>query len=233
LPVRSDSRGSKVETLAGGQNLSDIEDINFFLKKMYKGLKIPVSRLSEQSTVFSDGKQGEVTRDELRFARSIMRLQEQFAAGLKKGFITHLIFTGLWEQYNLDEYDIEIKFNEPSNFSFYKEQEIFAIKAQNYSAFAEDEFFAKEYLARWLLELTDEQLEENRKYKERGAEAGGAPAGIEGGAPGAGGAPPLPEVPEEGGAEMGGAEMGGAEMAPEGGEEAETEEPVPEVEELV
>lgn len=227
LPVRADSRGSKVETLAGGQNLSDIEDINFFLKKMYKGLKIPVSRLSEQSTVFSDGKQGEVTRDELRFARSIIRLQDQFAAGLKQSFITHLIFTGLWDDYDLNEYDIEIKFNEPTNFSFYKDQEIFAIKAQNYSAFAEDEYFSKEFLVKWLLGLTNEQIEENRRYKEKEEEPlAGAPGSVAG-AEGGGGGAPLPDIETGTEAPMEGGETGG------GMEEAPPEEPVPEVEELV
>ena len=226
LPVRSDSRGSKVETLAGGQNLSDIEDINFFLKKMYKGLKIPISRLSEQSTVFSDGKQGEVTRDELRFARSIMRLQDQFASGLKSGFMTHLIFTGLWDDYDLHENDIELRFNEPTNFSFYKNQEIFAIKAQNYSAFAEDEYFSKEFLVKWLLSLTPQQIEENRLYKEKeGSALAGAPGSLEGGGPG-GGAPPLPDIP---GGEGEGPVPGIENM--EG--EVPDEEPIPEVEELV
>ena len=227
LPVRSDSRGSKVETLAGGQNLSDIEDINFFLKKMYKGLKIPISRLSEQSTVFSDGKQGEVTRDELRFARSIMRLQEQFSDGLKQAFITHLIFTGLWEQYDIKEHDFEVKFNEPKNFSFYKNQELFAINAQNYSAFAEDEYFSKEFLVKWLLKLTPKQIEENRKLKEKEAEPlGGSPGSVDGAGGGMGGAPPLPDIPGDN--DMGGDMDAGGDAGGEPPEEA-----IPSVEELV
>lgn len=73
LPVRSDGRGTKVETLPGGQNLGEIEDITHFLKKLYNAMKVPVSRIQSEGS-FSLGRGAEITRDEVKFYNFVQSL---------------------------------------------------------------------------------------------------------------------------------------------------------------
>ena len=64
-----------------------LDDLMYFVKKLYKSLKVPATRL-DANDPFKDGT--EITREELRFARFIIRLQAQLAQGLKRSFINHL-----------------------------------------------------------------------------------------------------------------------------------------------
>ncbi len=77
LPRREGGRGTEISTLPGGQNLGEIEDINYFQKKLYKALNVPVSRL-ETDASFTLGRATEITRDELKFTRFIERLRNKF-----------------------------------------------------------------------------------------------------------------------------------------------------------
>lgn len=77
LPRNSQGKGTEITTLPGGQNLGDIEDIEYFLARLYKSLNVPVSRL-DSGSVMNVGKQSEITRDELKFNKFISRLRRQF-----------------------------------------------------------------------------------------------------------------------------------------------------------
>ena len=95
---RQGSEGTSVTQLAGGANLGELADLMYFVNKLYKALKVPTNRLNPDSQ-FSDGES--ILRDELKFAKFIIRMQQQFASGLKNGFITHLKLRGLFAEYNL------------------------------------------------------------------------------------------------------------------------------------
>lgn len=79
LPRREGGRGTEIDTLPGGENLGQIEDINYFKTKLYQSLNVPISRLqtNESSIVFSNG--AEITRDELQFGKFIDRLRKKFS----------------------------------------------------------------------------------------------------------------------------------------------------------
>ena len=66
-----------------------------------------------------------------------------------------------WEQYNLREEDIDIKFNEPSNFFALREKQMFTMKVDNYNSLASDEMMSKTYLQKWLLGWTDNEILQN------------------------------------------------------------------------
>lgn len=167
FPKRNGQNGTEVETLAGGQNLGQLDDLMYFVKKLYKSLKIPVSRL-DAADPFKDGT--EVTREELRFAKFIMRIQRSFAMGMKQSFITHLKLRGLWEQYDIAEDDVDIKFNTPTSFGVMREQQIFSIKFDNYSNMSQNEGIANSYAQRYYLGYTDAQMAENREWLRKDAE---------------------------------------------------------------
>ena len=77
LPRREGGRGTQIETLPGGQNLSEIEDIEYFKKKLYRSLNVPVSRM-ESENGFNMGRSAEISRDEVKFNKFTNRLQKKF-----------------------------------------------------------------------------------------------------------------------------------------------------------
>lgn len=77
MPRREGGRGTEVNTLPGGQNLGEIEDILYFQRNLYKALNVPISRL-ESGTGFTLGRATEISRDELKFTRFVERLRARF-----------------------------------------------------------------------------------------------------------------------------------------------------------
>ena len=232
---RAGSEGTSVTTLAGGQNLGELEDLMYFMKKLYKSLKVPVTRLNPEQS-FQDGT--DILREELKFARFIIRMQMQFAAGLKNGFITHLKLKKIWEKYNLKELNLDLEFNVPSNFFEMREQQKLELKVNNWSSLTNSEFVSNTWAQKKYLGWSDIEVKANREFLRKDKElqwelaqieasgpnwreamtAGGAEGGegmeAGGGVPPAGGGSGLPPdfgPPPEGG----GPEVTGAEAAPE------------------
>jgi len=236
FPKRAGSEGSSVSQLAGGQNLGELSDLMYFIKKLYRSLKVPASRLDPQDA-FRDG--AEILREELKFARFIMRQQQRFASGMKKGFITHLQLKGIWDKLELNETNLEIAFNPPTNFYELRENQKLEMKAQSYGAISSGEFVSKTFAQKKYLGWKDKDILANREFLRKDAElqwelgqistsgpawrevviAGDISAGAEGAAGG--------EMPGGGL----GAAMGGGGAPPEfGGEAATGGAPAPETE---
>lgn len=158
---RAGSEGTSVNTLAGGANLGELEDLMYFVKKLYKALKVPVTRLNPEQS-FQDGT--DILREELKFARFIIRMQMQFAAGLKNGFITHLKLTDIWEKFNLKETQLDLIFNVPSNFFEMREQQKLELKLNNWGTIAANEFVSETYAQKKYLNWTDIEIKANREF---------------------------------------------------------------------
>lgn len=199
---RPDGSGTDVTNLQGGQNLGTLDDLNYFVKKLYKALRVPTSRLDPEAK-FADGV--EILREELKFARLIMRFQRQFASSLRETFITHLKLRGLWEQYKLKESDLHVAFNPPTYFHAAREAQIHDLKVKAMSDLIQTEAVSKSYALKKYMGWSDEELKVNREWMKkdagftfevqqitnmgpnwRQAAQAGAPAGGE--APGGGGA---------------------------------------------
>ena len=242
---RAGSEGTKVTQLAGGQNLGELTDLMYFVKKLYQSLKVPTTRLDPQDA-FRDG--SDMLREELKFARFIIRLQQLFSNSIKNGFITHLQMKGIWSEFELKEETLLVEFNVPTNFYELRESQKLEMKVANFGSLAANETISPSFAQKRYLGWTDIDVKANReflrkdkefkweltqietlgpKWKEQlaaQAEAGGA-AGAEGGAEmggagggggGGGGLPPAFGGPAAGGeAPAAGAE--GEEAAPEGG----------------
>lgn len=78
LPRREGSKGTEISTLSGAQNLGEMTDVVYFQKKLYKSLNVPVSRM-EQDKGFQLGRAAEISRDELKFNKFVMRLRSKFS----------------------------------------------------------------------------------------------------------------------------------------------------------
>ena len=78
LPRREGSKGTEISTLSGAQNLGELSDVVYFQKKLYKALNVPISRL-EQDKGFQLGRAAEISRDELKFNKFVIRLRNKFS----------------------------------------------------------------------------------------------------------------------------------------------------------
>lgn len=201
---RTGSEGTKVSQLAGGANLGELTDLYYFVKKLYKSLKVPTNRVDPESR-YTDG--AEILREELKFAKFIIRIQQSIASTLKMSFITHLKFRGMWENYDLREQYIFVEFNPPSNFYELREQQKFELKANNFNSMTSNPLIAGSYAQKKYLGWSDEDIAANREWLKKDSalkfelaqtEAGGPnwrdafdPANPQGGAAGAapGGSP--------------------------------------------
>ena len=70
LPRKEGGRGTEIQTFVGGSNLGEIEDVNYFQKKLYQALNVPISRLEQQGGL-NFGRSAEITRDELKFTKFV------------------------------------------------------------------------------------------------------------------------------------------------------------------
>lgn len=158
---RTGSEGTSVDQLQGGANLGELADLMYFIKKLYKALKVPVNRLSEESAL-QDPKS--TLREELKFAKFIVRLQQQFATRLKQGFITHLKLMKLWEEFNLKETDIDFEFNPPSNYYELREAQKLGLKLDNFSNISTSDLVSVTFCQKKYLGWDDRTILANRQY---------------------------------------------------------------------
>jgi hypothetical protein len=161
---RAGSEGTTLTRTSGNQNLGDLPDLDHFIRKVYQALNVPVGRMKSDS-VFSDGT--DILREELKFAKFIMRLQRHFAGGIKDTFIAHLKLKDYWKQYKLKEHEVIIEFNPPTHFHLLREQQIKELKFNNYSGLASDESISKTFLMKKELEWSDNEILSNRKFAKR------------------------------------------------------------------
>jgi len=158
---RTGSEGTTVTSLPAGQNLGELTDLLYFVKKLYKSLKVPTSRLNPDD-VYTDGTN--ILREELKFARFIIRLQQRFASGLKGGFITHLKLKGIWEEIKLHEEDFTLTFNVPTNFYELRENQKFELKANSFNTITQSDLVSKTYAQKKYLGWSDSDIMANREF---------------------------------------------------------------------
>jgi len=158
---KTGSEGTKVDILQGGQNLGQLDDLMYFVRKLYKSLKVPIGRLNPEDA-FKDAL--DMTREELRFAKFIMRLQRQFAIGIRDSFIVHLKLRKLWDKYKLKEQDINLLFNTPTHFMIIRDNQAFNLKFENFNNMSNSELVANSFAQRYYLEWNDDMMSENREW---------------------------------------------------------------------
>jgi hypothetical protein len=161
-----DGKGSTVETLPGGDSLGKIEDVEYFLKKLYRGLKIPKSRWGEDDKFQIGGGDGEITREEGKFAKEVKRFCKRFMNVFKDTFITHLELKGIWQQFGLERKDIQVNMTNNNLFDKFFEAKIEEIKFKNFRNFDgliddEDPIFSTELIVKKYLNVSDEEWDDH------------------------------------------------------------------------
>lgn len=170
LPRKEGSRGTEVTTLEGGQNLGELEDLEYFRKKSFRALNVPISRL-ETETAFSLGRSGEITRDEVRFAKFAERLRNQFSEILYDTLKTQLLLKKVITEDDWDKEfnNIKLIYNKDSYYDELKDQEILAGRLEILRDL--NDYSTKYYSVEWIrTRLLMQDEEEMKKIDEQNAE---------------------------------------------------------------
>jgi hypothetical protein len=163
FPQGQDGRGSSVETLPGGQNLGEIDDLKYFNNKMARGLRVPSSYLptgpDDSDRAFSDGKVGTALIQEYRFNQYCERLQGHISQKLDDEFKMFL----KWRGFNIDSSLFNLKFSPPQNFASYRQSELDNTRIQAFTAMEQLPYMSKRFMLQRFLGLSEDEIKENEE----------------------------------------------------------------------
>ena len=166
LPRREGGRGTEITTLAGGQNLGEIADIEYFRQKLYRSLNVPISRL-ESGQGFNLGRASEISRDELKFTKFVGRLRKKFTMLFHDLLKTQLVLKGIIsiEEWDVLQQQITYSFLQDGFFAELKNSEIMRERV-NLVREVEPyigKYFSNEYVRTNILRQTDLDIEKQDK----------------------------------------------------------------------
>tara|TARA_Y100000593_G_scaffold11444_1_gene20477 strand:- start:3756 stop:5708 length:1953 start_codon:yes stop_codon:yes gene_type:complete len=204
IPVRG-GVGSDIITLPGANSLNDIDDVKYMRDKLFSALKVPQSYLTMGDGASED--KASLSQKDIRFARTIQRLQRIMVSELEKIGVVHLYTMGYRAQ---DLISFTLQLNNPSKIA--ELQELEHLKTRfDIAASATEGLFSKQWIARNIFSMSDEEFLRNQRESfydrkiaaalESVTEDGLTPEGAPGGPLGDLGLgdedPALPDLPEE------------------------------------
>jgi len=207
IPVRGGESGTKIDTLAGGQNAAAVEDVQYIQKKLFAALKIPKAYLGYDEEI---GAKATLAQEDIRFSRTIARIQKVIISELNKMAMIHLYSHGFTDD---DILNFTLRLNNPSSVAQLQKLELIKSKFE-IAGSAPENMVDRAWIRKNILGLTDEEIEKiiegkkADKLEDKEVEAAGSEE--------AGGGGTETETPPAGGEESGG---GGEEAGGGGGEE--------------
>ena len=172
FPRRGGERSTEVDTLAGGsaQGLSTDENLQYFQRKLYKALKVPISRL-EPETMATFGRASEITRDELKFSKFIRRIRARFSWLFNIMLEKQLILKGVLtpEEFENIRNNIRYDFIQDNYFTELKEAEILRERL-NTLRDIEDQvgrYYSKQWVVQNVLQMNEQEYKEIQNQIEK------------------------------------------------------------------
>jgi hypothetical protein len=156
IPVRGQA-STKIESLAGGQYTGDIDDVKYLRDKLFSALKVPQSYLARGEG--GDEDKTTLAQKDIRFARTIQRLQRAIVSELEKIGIIHLFILGYR---NEDLIKFKLKLNNPSKIAELQELETWKTKFDVASG-ATEGYFSRRWVAKKIFNMTDEEFLRNQR----------------------------------------------------------------------
>ncbi len=161
LPRREGGRGTEISTLPGGQNLGELNDIEYFQTKLYKSLNVPSSRLDSQGG-FNLGRSSEILRDELKFTKFVGRLRKRFSGMFTDMLKTQLILKNIVTPEDWDSLEEHIQYDYlyDNHFSDLKENELLQEKLGVLAAMEPymGRYFSAQYVRTKVLKQTEDEI---------------------------------------------------------------------------
>ncbi len=177
LPRREGGKGTEITTLPAGQNLGELEDVKYFRQKLLQSLNVPISRLEpQQGGMIGLGRVSEVTRDEVKFTKFIIRLRNKFSQIFDSALGTQLALKGIctkeeWEDFK--EY-IYYDYKKDNNFTEMRDAEILRERLNLLGAVDPylGRYFSAAYVKKKVLQMTEQDIEEMQKEMDTEQEQG-------------------------------------------------------------
>jgi hypothetical protein len=162
LPRRNSGRTTEITTLPGDNITSQMDNIMYFMNKLYSSLNLPQSRVKADQSGFNLGRASEITRDEVKFGKFISRLRLKFSEIPLQALRVQLILKGIIspEDWEFIKSKIRVEYQRDNYFAELKEAEIL----QGRIALAEaiqpfiGTVFSMNYLKRQIFRLTDDDI---------------------------------------------------------------------------
>lgn len=180
IPVRGGDSGTRIDSLAGGQNAAAIEDVEYIQKKLFAALKIPKAYLGYDEDI---GAKATLAQEDIRFSRTIQRIQKTVIAELNKLAMIHLYVHGFEGE---DLLDFELKLSNPSSVAQLQKLELISSRFDIAGKVPEG-MLDRRWVQKNVLGLTDKQINEvvegriQDKKDDAEVEGGGEEGGDEGG----------------------------------------------------
>ena len=166
LPRREGGRGTEITTLPGGQNLGEMDDVDYFRRKLYKSLNVPITRM-ESETQFNLGRTSEVTRDELKFTRFIERLRARFTHLFDNLLEIQLVLKGVinrkqWKELREDLY---YDFPQDNYFTELKNAEVLTERLRLMGEVEQyvGKFYSLDWVRKNVLQMSEEEIRDMDK----------------------------------------------------------------------
>ena len=161
---RQNGRSTEIQTLQGGANLGEIDDILYFLKKLYKALNLPASRIDDSSTISFD-RTPELSRDELKFTKYVSRIRGRFNIWLSEILRAELILSNTITNEEWELIKNKIQYNYSQDF-YLEERKRIELLRQRIEVSTElgvtnfvGNIFSMEYIKKNILKLTESEIE--------------------------------------------------------------------------
>ena len=180
LPRREGGKGTEITTLPAGQNLGELEDVKYFRQKLLNALNVPISRLEpQQGGMIGVGRTTEVTRDEVKFTKFIIRLRNKFSQIFDNALKIQLVLKGICTLEEWDDFKEDIYYNymKDNNFTEMRDAEILRERLSVLQTV--DPYIGRYYSMEWVqknvLQMDKETIAEMKKQiaKEDAAGTGG------------------------------------------------------------
>lgn len=168
LPTNADQKGTKIETLEGGQQLGEIDDIIYFKKKLYKSLKVPVARIDQdENPTFELGRSGEMTRQELKFTKFVNFLRYRLSFLFMDVLGKQLVYKNIMKlaDFNKIKQDIKFVWQADNYFDELKNSDIWKERletAEQFESFI-GKFFSELWLQKEIFKMSDDEIAEQQK----------------------------------------------------------------------
>ena len=174
LPRREGGRGTEITTLPGGQNLGEMEDVDYFRRKLYKSLNVPITRMEAESQ-FNLGRASEITRDEIKFHKFVERLRVRFSILFDELLEIHLALKGIATRKEWKEMKENIYYNfmEDNHFTELKESEMMTERLRILADVDQyvGKYFSEEWIRKNVLRMSEEDIQNiEKQIKKEGSD---------------------------------------------------------------
>lgn len=164
---RQNGRGTEISTIGGGSDLGQINDVDYFLRRLYKALNIPVTRLEADAMVALGGRSAEISRDELKFSKFVSSVRKRFTIMFRDLLRTEMLLKNVFTAKEWDDIEYKIQFIYAQDM-YLEERKWFEMTRDRLDLAKEMEqfvggYYSHQYIRQEILKQSEEEIKEEDK----------------------------------------------------------------------